>query len=198
MKKIRFIPIIATVLIMIMIFGFSSQNREASSKLSSGLSEKILWLFPATHNMTDAQKRVAVLKVEARLRKIAHFIMYALLGLSAAFMFNGGKLRDRKFVLLVCVAVLSLVYASTDEAHQIFVSGRGPQVSDVALDTAGGIFGGGIFTLTEYIVMKKKNKTAKANKKEEEKENKADQDQDQDKDQDHTDQKNAENKISAK
>ena len=43
--------------------------------------------------------------------------------------------------------VLSVIYAVTDEIHQIFVPGREGKISDVVIDSSGSFFGIGLFVL---------------------------------------------------
>lgn len=68
-------------------------------------------------------------------RKLAHVVVYFLLGLVT---YRGFAMGSKQYSLpagirsfLFCVA-----YAATDEYHQSFVKGRGPSVHDVALDSA--------------------------------------------------------------
>ena len=111
-----------TIAIMILIFLFSSQSREESSK-TSGF---ILSLLPFFNNIESA---------EFYIRKLAHFSIYFLLGLSAFQMFSAydhSKSKAFLFSILLC-----FFYACSDEFHQSFSSGRSPQVFDVFIDTMG-------------------------------------------------------------
>ena len=75
------------------------------------------------------------------MRKSAHFISYLILGFlvshamknetSAAFIW-----KRRGASLLLCV-----VYAISDEFHQLFVPGRGPLLKDVLIDASGAALG---------------------------------------------------------
>ena len=49
--------------------------------------------------------------------------------------------------LFVCV-----LYAISDEVHQLFVSGRGAQVKDVLIDSAGAIVGVGLYLVISRIM----------------------------------------------
>lgn len=151
MKIIRIIPFITTVLIMALIFGFSSQNSENSSNLSRGITEKVVNSLPVIKDMDEAQKKNIVLNIHKIIRKCAHFTLYAILGFSAAAMFLSIKPQGRMLYIWICAVVLSCVYASTDEFHQLFVSGRGGRVSDVLLDTSGSMAGGGLFVLARRL-----------------------------------------------
>jgi VanZ family protein len=72
-------------------------------------------------------------------RKLAHFLEYALLGLLAARAFKSSPrsaVRARWFV--ICSAIV-VVYALLDEYHQSFVPSRTPSISDSFVDMAGGM-----------------------------------------------------------
>lgn len=115
---------LSTIAIMTLIFLFSSQNGEDSSK-SSGF---ILSMLPFLSNIENA---------EFYIRKLAHFSIYFLLGLSAFQMFrayNQSKNKAFLFSILLC-----FLYACSDEFHQSFSSGRSPQVFDVLIDTFGAL-----------------------------------------------------------
>jgi len=65
-------------------------------------------------------------------RKAAHFVNYAIL----FWLLVSGPLRERPyFAFGLCV-----IYALTDEGHQLFVPNRGPSLYDVALDSTGALF----------------------------------------------------------
>ena len=69
------------------------------------------------------------------LQKGAHFLIYAALGMCMFQFFktwNCSFGRTVIFTLAVCFC-----YACSDEFHQLFISGRSGQWSDVWLDTAG-------------------------------------------------------------
>ena len=122
MELHRKIFLVLMVLWMVMIFLFSSQSGEESSK-TSGF---ILSLLPFFNNIESA---------EFYIRKLAHFSIYFLLGLSAFQMFSAydhSKNKAFLFSILLC-----FLYACSDEFHQSFSSGRSPQVFDVFIDTMG-------------------------------------------------------------
>lgn len=157
MKIIRIIPFITTVMIMVLIFGFSSQNSETSSNLSRGITETVVNSLPIIKDMTEAQKKTIILNIHNFVRKGAHFTLYAILGFSAAAMFLSARPQKRMLYIWIYAVVLSCVYASTDEFHQLFVSGRGGKVSDVILDTSGSMAGSGLFILARRVFFKIKD-----------------------------------------
>lgn len=151
-KILRALPYITTVLIMALIFFFSSQSREASSQLSSGITRRIIEFF--MQGASELEKEQCLEALHNIVRKCAHFILYAMLGFSASGMFIGKKrLRMWAYALAVC-----FVYAITDEVHQSFVDGRGPMVSDVLLDSSGGATGAAVFILILVIYGLRKGK----------------------------------------
>lgn len=68
-------------------------------------------------------------------RKFAHVVVYFILG---ALSYRGFALCSRHFSVGAAIRALIFcaLYASSDEIHQIFVPGRGPEVRDVMLDTS--------------------------------------------------------------
>lgn len=132
---------IPAIMIMTMIFQFSAANGVESSGTSSGLLECI---FNKSEEILSIeipqQKREQLIEVlETPLRKCAHITEYLFLALFVVFpcyvFGNRGK-------ALVCrSAVISVVYACTDELHQYFVPGRAGRIVDVCIDSIG-IWGG--------------------------------------------------------
>ena len=62
-------------------------------------------------------------------------------------------IRWKNVLVSVCIAVL---YASTDELHQLFVPGRSGQVNDVLIDGCGAVIGALIIWGISYLIHKKK------------------------------------------
>lgn len=157
MKKIlRYIPFVTTFLIMVLIFMFSAQNSEQSSTISRGLTAKIVDFLPFTRGLGEADKQQAVMMLHNFVRKCAHFSIYFLLGISSSAMFLSIKPKADWRKILLCGTVFCCVYAATDEFHQLFVSGRGGMVSDVALDTCGGAVGGVFFALIGRVLKRRR------------------------------------------
>ena len=76
--------------------------------------------------------------------KIAHLVVFGILGLLVANALTAGGLRTRRFWWTFVVCAL---YAVVDETHQAFVPGRGPSVLDVFIDMAGTSAGYALFAL---------------------------------------------------
>lgn len=125
---------------MIVIFGFSSQNcidtNNVSHKVTSKIAEKA---FSGYSQLTPDTQSIVTEQLNHFIRKLAHFSLFFILGFmtySAVFI-----LTCRYKKSFVSAALVSLVYGSLDELHQMFVPGRTPLVKDVIIDTFGGICG---------------------------------------------------------
>ena len=111
---------------LIIIFLFSSENAEKSTKTSDGFINSIT-------NILNIEKPKDKEKVGHIVRKIAHFTEYFILGL---ILFLNLRLYpiDNKLIIGI---ILCMIYASSDEIHQIFVDGREAKILDVLIDTLG-------------------------------------------------------------
>ena len=71
------------------------------------------------------------------MRKLAHFSLFAVLGFFAFNTFSDSVYKNK---VIICV-IFCVLYAVSDEIHQIFSSGRACQFSDILLDTTGSLTG---------------------------------------------------------
>lgn len=118
---------------MVLIFCFSSENSDESSETSGFFTQ-----FIVNHFFQNYDYDYISGKVDHVVRKMAHFSIYASLGLCVSFSFGRRKFLSLKslFSLGVC-----FLYACTDEFHQYFVPGRSCQFTDVMIDTSGALLG---------------------------------------------------------
>lgn len=126
----------AVVAWMAVIFWFSAQPGTESAAMSGGFIQRVIgWFVPDFAHMSPAGQAAMVESWQTAVRKIAHMAEYALLGvlLWTALGRSLSGLRIRA----VLTAGIGLVYAASDEIHQMFVPGRGPGVLDVLIDFAG-------------------------------------------------------------
>ena len=101
-------------------------------------------------------------KGEVRLvvRKSAHFIIYLV---GVFLLFNFFRTYNINLRNQIIYAILGIIlYASSDEFHQLFVNGRTARVEDVLLDTLGAIVGILLNLICLKIVYKIKNKKDKS------------------------------------
>lgn len=131
MKK--YIWALIMIVILAVIFIFSNQQVSVSYKVSSNVTQTI---NETVTNYVELDKWTAVRTwLWRNNRKIAHVILYMLLGISAFEFFGSIGLSNKKrniFLVLFCFAVSCL-----DELHQSFVPGRTGSVKDVLIDMIG-------------------------------------------------------------
>jgi len=129
------------VIWMTIIFIFSSQNSEESSKNN----EFIVYLLNLLGIDIDS---ILNGNADFIIRKIAHFTEYFIL----YFLLFNALIEDMYFTSSTIVAILiTFLYAASDEFHQSFVPGRGPSFRDVFIDTFGGLFCMIIIYFRRYI-----------------------------------------------
>ena len=160
---------------MTVIFQFSSASREESGELSEGLTRKIVGLlYRDFEDLPAEEQRLFMQKAHKFVRKAAHFSEFALLGLLSAclLLFISSALRKLKLWLtLTAPAVFTLLYAISDEVHQIF-SGRGPRVTDVLIDFSGAVCGILLIPGIAYLIARRKKGSKSAAKKKRRRRNK--------------------------
>lgn len=123
------ISLILIALWMIVIFLMSSEIASTSSARSNEIVRTIQSIG------VNAPADILTFLV----RKAAHISAYFVLGI---LLFNLPKQYNLgvKKIIFISVAI-AMLYACTDELHQMFVPGRSGEVRDVLIDTAGAAVG---------------------------------------------------------
>lgn len=119
--------------IMLVIFVMSHQDANDSSVLSGG----IVAFFTNALNITNVDL------FHWFIRKLAHAVIYALLGFFTLNALSHEKIKPNHILLALAISIL---YAISDEIHQTFIPGRSGNVTDVLIDTLGASLG--LLTLT--------------------------------------------------
>ena len=131
---------------MTLIFYLSHQPATESNKLSISITEKIAGIVEKTDPNIDETN---IRKFNRIIRKNAHFFAYLVLGILT---FNGlkdsGIAGGRGFILALIVCIL---YAISDEIHQLFIPGRSGQVTDVVIDGMGSLVGVILYQMNNKI-----------------------------------------------
>lgn len=113
------------------VISFFSTGLFTSDNTSRIIIPILHWIFPqATYN--------TLLLMHHYIRKSAHFTEYFILSLLILRAIRGNN-RTTKLVWALTAIALVAGYASLDEFHQSFVPGRTPAVTDVLIDTSGGV-----------------------------------------------------------
>lgn len=139
MKKA--ISIIILLCWMIFIFSMSNRNGEASGNLSSSLIKKSIQVLA---NIKD-EKRLDELseKYSFIVRKSAHFCEYFILAILVINVLISFGINKHLFLYAI---LFCIVYAISDEVHQLFISDRSGQIGDVLLDSTASIISSFIFS----------------------------------------------------
>lgn len=136
LKKI--IKILLIVIWMGVIFTFSSDNGDASSKKSDTIIMQVYKVFSNKKLSIEEQEKL-IEKVVFPVRKIAHLTEYLILGLLLISLLKEYVPLTNKTIIIAII--LCMLYASSDEIHQLFSSGRSARVLDVIIDTIGSSIG---------------------------------------------------------
>ncbi|MCD8020728.1 MAG: VanZ family protein [Clostridiales bacterium] len=156
---------IAVVVMMTVIFHFSSQNADRSSGLSEGICMRLLVFFQQVlgKDFSIDQLEGYIDILETPIRKGAHFTEYMIFsyltclhGLSWRIFLEKKKVlfvkvRDAArgfWPMLLKTILFCILYAASDEFHQLFVEGRAGRILDVGVDSMGILCGAILFLLT--------------------------------------------------
>lgn len=134
----RFVYSLCVLTVMVVIFGFSNQQSEETRKSSDILVRPIentlKQNFYSESEKAGSWKKVKHIIVKV-VRKSAHMFLFFLLAV-LVFMCVDSFGVNRSLNIL-CSFIFSVMYACTDEFHQLFVSGRTGRLSDVVIDMTG-------------------------------------------------------------
>ena len=148
--------LVLVILNMCMIFFFSSEGFDATSDRSEQIADAVINAGdkrPTNSNpMTDQEKEQAAEKLSFPIRKMAHFLEFMSLGLLSCALLLTVKLKPWWLTASVA-AVFSLLYAISDEVHQIFVDGRDGSFRDVMIDFSGVLCGVALAFLVTQLVL---------------------------------------------
>lgn len=152
LKFFRIISILLLIGWAIMIFCLSAETAETSSKTSGGFVAAIInILFPDYENLSVAEQLAVSEQLQFIIRKTAHFTIYAILG-ALSFLSVVTYKKIPFFCRLAISSAFCLLYAVSDELHQLAVAGRSGEVRDVLIDFCGALLGIAFFTLLTKVL----------------------------------------------
>lgn len=139
----KVIKLILIVLWMGLIFYFSSDTGDISTRKSDGIIIKFVEMLKG-RELNDKEKVDAINYLVIPVRKGAHLGIYLVLGvLIFSFLCEFMSISYKSMLLAIGICFL---YACSDEVHQLLVPGRSGQFYDVLLDTLGSSIGILIFS----------------------------------------------------
>ena len=132
----KYLKLLLVIVWMIVIFSFSNQKANDSSKLSDGLILKTVRIIEKINHKKYSDEEILE-KFVKPVRKLAHFTIYLILGVLVYIYIDEYSIKNIILIsLLVC-----FLYSISDEVHQIFIEGRSGKVFDVLIDTLGSFTG---------------------------------------------------------
>lgn len=140
-RAVRFIWYVGPMLVwMAVIFAMSTQIGSAT-QTATWLYQLLSRFFPLWLAQATPEQ---LFELHYWIRKGAHFTEYLILTLLAYRAFRYGE-AWRHWRALGFSGSFSILYAFTDEFHQVFVSSRTPSLRDVGIDALG--------TMTAFVLL---------------------------------------------
>ena len=155
----RYVLWTLVVAVMVFIFSHSAKSAEQSTKTSGEVAKTVLSIVVKDFKtLPETEQQKAVDSLQFIVRKSAHFSVFSALGFLCFLAMNTYNIKLKtKFISALTI---SLLYAISDEIHQLFVPGRAGQIRDVLIDFSGsltGIIFAFIFiTILSKIILKKR------------------------------------------
>ncbi|MBR3164475.1 VanZ family protein [Candidatus Saccharibacteria bacterium] len=120
--------IVFPIFFILLIWFFSSQNGADSDTLSIGLATKL--------GLTNGL-----------IRKLAHVVLFSCLGYSVASFLKGlHPATFPDYTMVIFCVIFTAVYGAIDEVHQLTVSGRSANFTDILIDSVAGLWGVLLYT----------------------------------------------------
>ncbi|HHX56330.1 MAG TPA: VanZ family protein [Clostridiales bacterium] len=133
--KRKILPWVLVILWMALIFFFSHQVATESNELSTGIISKIVNIISKVTPSIEINEA----NLNHIIRKAAHFTIYLILGILVTNALKDGN--KSKLNLILASLVICILYAISDEFHQLFIPGRSGEIKDVILDSLGALLG---------------------------------------------------------
>ena len=147
------------VILMIIIFTFSSRVADDSNRTSVGLTKKVVYVIEHITNEKIEEGSDAYEQIHHIVRKTGHFLEYMALG--CTFVLPYALLVRKKYKIFILSEISSVFYACTDEFHQLFVEGRDGNFKDVGIDGTGALIGVCVGLFMWYLIRCINKKTKK-------------------------------------
>lgn len=140
----------------IIVFTLSNQDISESHKLSAkiigAILEKkdkidaVIHNYKVTKEINFSIEPTAeitakrIYRLQLVTRKFAHYSLYAI-GSFLIYMATTAIMKDKMKLRILITLLIGVIYAASDEFHQIFIRGRTPDVVDIGIDTLGVVTG---------------------------------------------------------
>ena len=129
--------IILAIIWMGVIFMFSAQvsdeSKSSSNKVTSAVVNTVISI--KKENISEEKRQKIIEDKTFIVRKSAHFTEYFILGLILILYLQTKEKLTTKYIILAII--FCVLYATSDEIHQLFVDGRSCKIIDILIDTCG-------------------------------------------------------------
>lgn len=136
-SKKRFLYLIPVIIWMVFIFYMSAKTGPESSGQSGKISLFITNLLEKVRQDSPQEMQNLQDILELVIRKAAHMTEYAILFLLSYLAMVKISMGQSRFYNRSIAVLISLLYACSDEMHQLLVPGRSGRMIDVGIDMAG-------------------------------------------------------------
>ncbi len=141
------------------IFGFSGADASASGNTSKRISTIVFKVVKEVVPIAPEAEEDAFFLCDKIIRKTAHFTEFMLLSVCTLLLALNYRLKLK--ISAFIAGTYGLIYAITDEVHQLFIPGRSGEVLDVCIDFGGVLTGIAIVSCIIILYRKKKEVVAK-------------------------------------
>lgn len=140
---------------MLVIFCFTAQTGEESGNLSQGFIHSLVTMINQWLGGIWEKDKIPLIvqMLGFPVRKLAHMTEF---GILAALLYRVSKYYTRINTCrkrICCSWIVAVIYAATDEFHQLYVPGRSGNLFDVCVDAAGALLALGFIV---FIASRKK------------------------------------------
>lgn len=129
--------IVLAIIWMGVIFMFSAQvsdeSKSSSNKVTSAVVNTVISI--KKENISEEKRQKIIEDKTFIVRKSAHFTEYFILGLILILYLQTKEKLATKYIILAII--FCVLYATSDEIHQLFVDGRSCKIMYILIDTCG-------------------------------------------------------------
>lgn len=144
------------VALMGVVYAFSAQAAVDSDRTSDGVIRWLMTHFDAAFSDISPEEHAQRIEHWTHaVRKMAHFLIFAVLGFLAFAAFLTSLPLERAFPASLGLGV---TWGVLDEVHQSFVPGRSCEFTDMGIDVAGVVLGAVFLWLILSLIQRKKLK----------------------------------------
>ena len=148
MTKNKRLHLTVSLTLIMLTVGFIWINSALSGQDSSALSERVRAIMERVLHFLRCPENIEAFLLD-HVRKVAHAVEYAVIGFELGFLWVGIRSGFQGFWNAWSTVLAISVF---DETIQLFATARGPQITDVLLDTASGTFAILFVYICAYII----------------------------------------------